>query len=276
MNANDFQLTAELKEIVFRLNSVENRYLYFNRYSPFNANNKETVKSEVFRRVAVSCREEDRLLAAINKRLVAGGKELQETNEYVVTLTLETAAPLIHGLGGKGVYEVGFTFHPIYGTPYIPGSSLKGIAAAFAQAYHCSRRKTEGSFHLVDNSGEYAASPLEKLGEKLDQIFGIQDSGGVVDFHDAFPEAGVQLNTDIMTPHYPGYYQQNEPPADDQHPKPIPFLAVPQETSFTFRVSGQKRHAAQVDQAAEYLHGGLQELGAGAKSAAGYGYFREA
>jgi CRISPR-associated protein Cmr6 len=80
-----------------------------------------------------------------------------------------------------------------------------------------------------------------------------------------------------MNPHYGPYYQGKEAPADWHNPVPVGFLAVPAGKEFHFAV-GWRAAAPRAEQlrpkAEEWLKKGLQELGAGAKTAAGYGYFK--
>jgi CRISPR type III-B/RAMP module RAMP protein Cmr6 len=45
-------------------------------------------------------------------------------------MRLWTASPLIIGLGQNSTLETGITLHPLYGFPYIPASTLKGLARA--------------------------------------------------------------------------------------------------------------------------------------------------
>jgi CRISPR-associated protein Cmr6 len=45
----------------------------------------------------------------------------------VRVLQATPAAGIVHGLGGTHVRENSLTIHPVYGFPYIPGSSLKGV-----------------------------------------------------------------------------------------------------------------------------------------------------
>ncbi len=46
------------------------------------------------------------------------------------TFRLWNATPLLVGLGGGGTLETGLTLHPLYGFPYIPATTLKGVARA--------------------------------------------------------------------------------------------------------------------------------------------------
>ncbi len=70
-----------------------------------------------------------------------------------------------------------------------------------------------------------------------------------------------------MNPHYPDYYQGNEPPADWQNPNPIKFLAIPKGTTFNFYFLNPYT-LIETD-----LKKALQILGVGAKNSLGYGEF---
>ncbi|MCZ7635035.1 MAG: type III-B CRISPR module RAMP protein Cmr6 [Verrucomicrobia bacterium] len=77
-----------------------------------------------------------------------------------------------------------------------------------------------------------------------------------------------------MTPHYGAYYAGKGPPADWLSPNPIPFLTVAPDQLFQFVLAPASR-AAQLDctTAAQWLTDALAWLGAGAKTAVGYGRF---
>src|SRR6266545_5748716 len=90
------------------------------------------------------------------------------------------------GLGDDGVLETSITLHHTYGVPYLRGSALKGLAAAFA------RNRIGGMW--AKNSPAYKA------------VFGETDDAGYVTFHDALyvPGSGHNrqaLYADIMTVH---------------------------------------------------------------------------
>lgn len=69
---------------------------------------------------------------------------------------LQTATPLVVGLGQHTVLETGLTLHRLYGYPYIPGSALKGACRAYAL------------FELATYWGAPALTPAEYL-ERLAQ-----------------------------------------------------------------------------------------------------------
>lgn len=104
----------------------------------------------------------------------------------------------------------------------------------------------------------------------------VAQSGRAV-FFDAAPARLPKLELDIMNPHYPKYYQGKEPPTDSQSPVPVYFLTVASGVEFRFAVGWRgplDDEARQLRSLAQgWLIKGLTELGAGAKTSAGYGYF---
>ncbi len=162
------------------------------------------------------------------------------------------------GLGGASVLETSMTLHRLYGIPIIPGSALKGVARAYAETV---LTKPADDPEVVAIFGKPPQNtPLE--------------AGNII-FFDAIPVTAPKFKLDIMNPHYPKYYQGDQPPADWQNPTPIYFLTVEQ-TQFLFAVAARREEGkGYVSTALEWLKKGLTELGVGAKTAAGYGYFEE-
>lgn len=112
------------------------------------------------------------------------------------------------------------------------------------------------------------------------QVFGFLGEAGRVVFYDAVPTASPTFAVDIMNVHYPDYYRDSEggsPPSDDQNPQPVSFLTVEKGTTFQFAVG--PRHPEDSDdqnaagEARSWLETALETIGAGAKTAAGYGIF---
>jgi len=150
--------------------------------------------------------------------------------------------------------------HPLYGFAYLPGSGLKGLALAQAKL----------------------SSTVPSDQESIQRIFGAPGHGaGSVIFLDAWPEAWPKLQRDIVNNHHRHYYERrgkDSPPGDWESPNPTYFLAVAPGTAFRFAVLSVPARSAgsnDVHLAKRWLQQGLQELGAGAKTAAGYGYFGE-
>jgi len=157
--------------------------------------------------------------------------------------------------------------HPIYGFVYLPGSGMKGLARSWA--HQTEQPKSEiirilGSFDFRDNEEEMKIEP--------------GDAAGSVVFLDAWPSTWPILECDIVNNHHKDYYANqgvNSPPGDWESPNPTYFLAVKPGTVFRFAVVARDRNTSKedVETAASWLKSGLEELGAGAKTAAGYGYF---
>jgi len=167
---------------------------------------------------------------------------------------------MIVGLGGETVLETDITLHHLYGTPFIPGSALKGLTRAYA-------------------AGEiYPSTDIDKDHEVVKQIFGTQEKAGTVIFFDAMPIDGqATFALDIMNPHYPDYYGGSKPPTNDQDPRPITFLTVT-DTTFVFALAPRNpkedRHVKDTAQAAEWLQTALEKYGIGGKTSAGYGVMK--
>ena len=167
---------------------------------------------------------------------------------------------MVVGLGAESVLETALVLHHTYGVPYIPGSALKGLAAAAAH-----KLLQDETWKKVDAEG--------KIGEAHRVLFGGQESSGFVTFHDALwipPANGgrLPLDLDVMTVHHPEYYQGAEeaPPADWDSPNPVAFLSA--RGSYLLALTGPEEWA---DAALDVLAEALKKDGIGAKTAAGYG-----
>lgn len=161
-------------------------------------------------------------------------------------LCVRTTSRLVTGLGRAHPVENGFAWHPILGTPYLPGSSLKGLLRAWALTAQV----------------------------EVDARLGTPEGRGDVMLLDALPLGPVQLELDVMTPHYGDYYGSDQPPGDWMSPTPVPFLVVAPGATFHFALIPRGEQArASLDEIERWLLGALGELGAGAKTAVGYGLF---
>lgn len=162
------------------------------------------------------------------------------------------------GLGGASVLETNMTLHHLYGIPIIPGSALKGVARAYAESV---KGKEPNDPDVVAIFGKPPrVTPLQ---------------AGEIIFFDAIPITRPTFKLDVMNPHYPEYYQGDKPPADWQNPVPIYFLTVTN-TTFLFTVAARTEEGRKyLGTVLKWLKDGLYDLGVGAKTAAGYGYFEE-
>jgi CRISPR-associated protein Cmr6 len=189
---------------------------------------------------------------------------LESGSPWCRSCTMESSNRLFIGLGGASVLEFGVTLHHVYGLPMIPGSSLKGLCAAYAD-------EVWGT-----------AEEGWKLGNELHRIiFGNPEidnqtpaSAGAVDFLDAWwkPSGKNPFQPEIINPHHPKYYVrsgESDPPADWDSPIPVKLLAV--SGSFLFGVRGP---AYWNDLVLNLLVDALCDWGVGGKTRAGYGRFK--
>ena len=161
----------------------------------------------------------------------------------------------VTGLGQAHPVENGFAWHHSLGVPYLPGSSVKGMVRAWAEQW-------------------------EKAGEnETKRLFGPKGAGtvGSVIFFDALPVSPVRLETDIMTPHYGPWYSDGKAPGDWHDPVPISFLTIAAGQIFQFIIAPRRpdidSDVADAKTAQAWLKDALKWIGAGAKTAAGYGRF---
>lgn len=210
------------------------------------------------------------------------------TTKAPVRFTMPAATRLIVGLGGKGALEIGITLQFLTGLPIIPGSALKGLARAYGLLTIAAELPSEKPDELDEalGKGEFKAitnPALLPMAKHFQRAFGSQDAGGVCVFHDSVVAelpGGSLFEVDVMTPHFSEYYgdkTKSKCPSDDQSPIPITFLTVAPGTTFAFAVGLRRGAGAEDDQtaqqAAAWLTAGLQELGIGSKTSAGYGAF---
>ncbi|HET9894936.1 MAG TPA: type III-B CRISPR module RAMP protein Cmr6 [Streptosporangiaceae bacterium] len=200
--------------------------------------------------------QESGLVRQVAERRTQLVRQLRARGRHVIRLTARPEWRLAVGLGDKAnPHEIGLSLHGTYGWPVIPGSSLKGLVAAWA-----------------------GDSPVATSAE-VKSVLGTPDSAGSVCFLDAIPAGGpepVNVVIDVLTPHVKRYYETTgertqgpaEPPAEYHSPVPVKFLTV----TGPFSVDLYGPNAASLVIARDWLIKAGDELGAGAKTAAGYGY----
>ena len=169
------------------------------------------------------------------------------------------------GLGNPHPLENGFTWHHTLGTPYLSGAAVKGLVRALMET-------------------AYEGQDREAL---LKRWFGTAKKGDVAEqagqfiFLDAVPVAPCQLYVAIMTPHMGKWYEKggkdpeksSAQPGDWHSPVPVQYLAARQlQLQFAILPRTAQAHA-ELDDAWQALTAALEFLGAGAKTAQGFGVF---
>ena len=210
-------------------------------------------------------------LATITASTIGSNQMLQEYADRVRALAkarggsileLTNCSRIANGMGNPNPIENGLQWHPTLGVPFLPATSLKGLARAWAAL-------------------EAEISKNEDARSNIDRLFGPEDgtdrAAGSVIFTDALPCAPVRLEADVMTPHYLEYYQDSSgksPPADWYPPRPIPFLTIAPGQRFLFVILPRRASASSdVAIAKRWLQEALLSFGVGGKTATGYGRF---
>ncbi|RKU12138.1 type III-B CRISPR module RAMP protein Cmr6 [Candidatus Poribacteria bacterium] len=189
---------------------------------------------------------------------------------YCVDATVDWR--LVVGLGSEHVQETSMTLHHIYGIPYIPGSAVKGVLRHWwLQVLKEDKNFLQQNPGFIKSKDEIDESIALKDPIFL-SIFGSQEQRGEVRFLDAYSTEAVHFAIDIMNPHYPDYYSGSKPPTDHQSPRPINFLTV-EKTNFRFAFLAEDQKL--LCKIKDRFEDALDMKGVGAKTAVGYGYFRD-
>jgi len=183
------------------------------------------------------------------------------------SLIASTDWRFVSGLGAAHPYETGFIWHRTLSVPYLPGSSVKGMMRAWATHWG----------GLTEQQEITRLFGTEKTKDEAPHC-------GALLVFDALPSKPPELEIDILNPHYSEYYQDSsKPPADYLSPKPVFFLTVAPGQSFEFFIAPRKEvylkqpettnHSPKEDLkiAEQLLSDALVCLGAGGKTAVGYG-----
>ena len=184
------------------------------------------------------------------------------------------------GMGINHPVENGFTWHHTLGVPYLPASGVKGMLRGWVEAWmaHDSEDSKKRCIHQW-----FGANAAE--GE-------LSEGAGNLIFFDALPIGVVNLSCDVMTPHMGDWYAKGgeiksdadyakKAPADWHSPVPVPFLVV-KLAEFKFMIAPRLTGNSSVDSQSQLdakaamveLEHGLEWIGAGAKTSAGYGRMR--
>jgi CRISPR-associated protein Cmr6 len=203
-------------------------------------------------------------------------EDLRAAGQAVIRLRADPEWRLAIGLGNRAnPHEIGLSLHGSYGWPVIPGSSLKGLAAAWAAGSgvpDADIQRVLGSPRPTGRTG--AAGDTNR--RDTPPVRG-EHARGSACFLDAIPADGpVAVAVDVLTPHVKPYNEsmagssgrQPMPPAEYHNPVPVNFLTV----SGAFAVDLHGLDERDIELAAGWLTAAANELGLGAKTAAGYGY----
>lgn len=187
---------------------------------------------------------------------------------------MTTTSPFLTGIGLSHPIENGFLWHHTLGVPYLPGSSVKGLVRNWAEHWMAMEGNNDPEREVRRIFG-----PLPKQALAM----------GALVFFDVLPLGPVQLMAEVMTPHddgwridegirVPGSDQKRivKTPSDWVTPRPIPFLAAAPGNDFLFGFAPARGgHPKDVEAALAWIGDALDWLGAGAKTASGFGRFED-
>jgi CRISPR-associated protein Cmr6 len=193
-----------------------------------------------------------------------------------LSLSLVPSDRWVLGLGNESVYENGLTLHHVYGCPYLPGSSIKGITRTWV-VQNCFENEAQAVKDATFQDIFGYATDSDDIGKK-----------GLITFFDAFSSEFITLSQDIMNVHYQDYYEGKSSPGDWLSPNPIMFLSA---KGGLFKVAvGCREQYIQagkdkimvektalgsfpnlLDCAVHWIEAAFRDHGIGAKTAIGYG-----
>jgi CRISPR-associated protein Cmr6 len=190
--------------------------------------------------------------------LIAGQRRRWQATAESIAAAKFTARPewrVVIGLGTNQILQGGMTLHHVYGIPFVPASALKGITRLYAEAV--------------------ADTPAQVVNALFGHVDAVEGRRGDLVFLDGIAIEPPQVERDVMNPLWAAYYggADRVPAADYINPRPAFFLTVAKESRFLFGLGSISGDAEAVEQGITWLKQGLQELGSGAKTAAGYGYW---
>ena len=311
-----------VKEIEGFLSQVDNPALLFNKLLILefidgfsqNQNLTEKGKDKKGKDKGKDKRDEDvkklKYIDEFKKKIRKEPIPLPEVEDYIIEkFRLKTAYRLVIGAGYPSFIENGFLFHHVYGIPYIPGETLKGLARAvfILSVAEAMRGKLDPSKieevlseEAEEEISEEAKGILHQIPEKINiildnytienpvetfrKIFGSKKRRGQVIFFDAYPvdfDPSEHFEADIMNSHYGDYYQSGKAPADWLNPNPIHFLALKEGIDFEFSLGlaplepmedNEERLLLEITR--RLLKVGLENFGVGNKKRKGYGWFK--
>jgi CRISPR type III-B/RAMP module RAMP protein Cmr6 len=223
-------------------------------------------------------REEIEAVVACHKSHADRIPEFSPASAETIDATL--GGRLIVNQAGGVLENAGLCLHRHFGDPYLPGSAVKGIAR-----------------HAAWCDWNEAEEPAKReIAEKIVRVFGyptgdegldaylepdkkkrVAQAGGVA-FLAGVPIGKPQLVVEIVNCHHPKYYAGKQDVAtDDESPNPQFFPAVEADGDWRFTLVPLRRlgpdSATLLAQAKAWLVEALKVHGAGAKTAAGYGWF---
>jgi len=230
---------------------AQHRGLFLDKFLPAKAEGRLKKEQEDPQEQAIKALGKARLDSAVYRLAYTRWHDAWKgQDENIICREGAVRDRLAIGLGSESVLENGIRLQHTYGTPLIPGSSLKGVLRRGLPPEHSDQPGEEGR-----NFESY--------------LFGDTKYEGAARFHDAWwvPDASPPLALDVLTPHHQEYMQRGSAPTDFDNPVPVHFLTVRGRFLFVIEAPNPSWKV--------YLEALLQDVvgreGIGAKRSSGYG-----
>jgi CRISPR-associated protein Cmr6 len=193
-----------------------------------------------------------------------------------ISKVFKTQWHFVTGMGNPHPIENGLSWHPTLGVPYLSGAAVKGMVRNWLEIWEQETTDESQKAKLLNWFGSTSKNPLDRGYEVL--------TGNLI-FFDAFPIESVLMNVDIMTPHMGKWYEKGNEikniakdadkiPADWHDPTPISYLVI-KKARFLFSIAPRKTTCdINLPEVMEVLEKALDYVGAGAKTATGYGQMK--
>lgn len=203
-------------------------------------------------------------------------KMLQQTEAYnhLWIFKLKATQWVLPGFGGAHVSENSLSIHPVYGVPYLPSSSVKGVV----------RRWYIDA--LLDGKEEHLNGKQDRKAALGRGLFGTVEQQGLLQFYDILLHDGLAIEKDILTPHFSEYYSEGKAPQDTDKPVPNTFYAV--KVGFIWlMITANRRKLNELlhefhltaesmkELVSIWVNRAFEELGIGGKTSSGYGRFSD-
>lgn len=195
------------------------------------------------------------------------------------TLFASTHWHFVTGMGLPHPIENGMAWHPTLGVPYLTGAAVKGIVRSWLEAWDVNEDSEQQKERLWQWFGSDDKDPERQSKQHVTQA-------GSLIFFDALPSEVPTLSIDVMTPHMGKWYAEGKTienleddadkiPADWHDPIPIKFLVAKRIHLQFFVAPRNQKCASTIDmhEVISALKDALEWIGAGAKTAVGYGQF---
>jgi len=251
-------------------------------------------EAQIARKLSVIPKPDFSLVRSANDNAHRLLRELQRSEpRQVIAFEAALGGRLLVNMAGGVIENAGICLDRCFGLPFIPGSAVKGIARSQA-LWEIRVAPVDEKQKLVTlamavfgygksdtgKNGDWTWAAGEQLARRVAASLKADEFKGCGCFLPAYPTTAPTIVVDMVNPHYPQYYRgQRQRATDDENPIPNYFPAVEAGSAFGFAVLLNRvptgYTAPQLLEAARgWIERAITQKGAGAKTAAGYGWFR--